>query len=138
MGQGRSAEFSIGALASHSGCNIETIRYYERINLMPEPNRTASGRRRYGDSGLRRLRFIRRSRELGFSIDEIRELLTMVDGGQMTCAQVLNKATAHIADIRRKITDLEKMAEALAKMADRCDGAEAPQCAIVECLAASD
>lgn len=131
---GRLAELSIGGLAAQSGCNIETIRYYERIKLMAEPPRTASGRRRYGDQALRRLRFIRRSRELGFSIGEIRGMLAMVDGGQMTCASILANASAHIADIRRKIADLERMAGALEAMAEQCHGMKVPQCAIVDCL----
>lgn len=126
---------TIGALSRQSGCNIETIRYYERIGLMANPLRTASGRRLYGQGELRRLRFIRRCRELGFSVDEIRGLLAMVDGGQMTCGEILTKATAHLEDIRRKIADLERMAGALEAMMAQCHGGAVPQCPIIDELA---
>src|SRR3546814_2350116 len=84
----RSKPYGIGDLSGRTGVNIETIRYYERIGIMPEPPRSA-GRQRVYDSGhIKRLAFIRRSRELGFSLDEVRALLTLVDGGDYTCGEV--------------------------------------------------
>ncbi|PPC92670.1 MAG: MerR family transcriptional regulator, partial [Methylocystis sp.] len=79
---------SIGELSKQSGVNIETIRYYEKIGVMPAPDRSASGYRLYGADHLKRLNFVRRSRRLGFSLDEIRGLLRLVDGHAYTCAQV--------------------------------------------------
>src|SRR3546814_10670552 len=96
----RSKPYGIGDLSGRTGVNIETIRYYERIGIMPEPPRSA-GRQRVYDSGhIKRLAFIRRSRELGFSLDEVRALLTLVDGGDYTCGEVHEMTLAHIADIR--------------------------------------
>src|SRR3546814_12169114 len=84
----RSKPYGIGDLSGRTGVNIETIRYYERIGIMPEPPRSA-GRQRVYDSGhIKRLAFIRRSRELGFSLDEVRALLTLVEGGDYTCGEV--------------------------------------------------
>src|SRR6266481_7811979 len=97
-----------GALAARTGCNIETIRYYEKVGLLPPPPRSAGGHRLYGQDLVRRLNFVRRSRDLGFSIEEIRELLRLVDGGNYTCAQVEALALEHVQDIRRKIADLKK------------------------------
>jgi MerR family mercuric resistance operon transcriptional regulator len=77
-----------GALAARTGCNIETIRYYERVGLLPPPPRSAGGHRLYGEDLVRRLNFVRRSRDLGLSIEEIRELLRLVDGATYTCGEV--------------------------------------------------
>jgi hypothetical protein len=84
-----------GALAARTGCSIETIRYYERVGLLPPPPRSAGGHRLYGGGLVRRLNFLRRSRDLGFSIDEIRELLRLVDGGTYTCREVEKLARDH-------------------------------------------
>src|SRR5690348_5679040 len=91
-----------GALAARIGCNIETIRYYEQIRLLPPPPRTEGGHRLYGQDLLKRLNFIRRSRELGFTLEEIRGLLRMVDGHKYTCSQVKALALDHERDIQRK------------------------------------
>src|SRR5579885_1189843 len=93
----------IGALSKESGVNIETIRYYERIGVMPKPRRSAGGYRIYGPDHLKRLTFVRRGRELGFSLDELRGLLLLVDGHAYTCAEVHALAVEHVAAIRRKI-----------------------------------
>ena len=87
--QQRAAGYSIGQLAERTSVNLETIRYYERIGLMPAPPRTEGGHRVYDRNHLKRLGLIRRSRELGFSIEEIRALLRLVDGGDYTCAEVV-------------------------------------------------
>jgi len=105
-----------------AGVNIETNRYYERIGLMPTPPRT-DGRRRIFDAGhLRRLVFIRRGRELGFSIDEIRDLLGLARGQGLTCAKVKTMTEMHIAGIRSKVKDLRKLERVLNDLAARCHG----------------
>src|SRR6516225_10011994 len=94
---------SIGELSRRTGVNIETIRYYERIKMLPAPPRTSSGRRVYGPIEIRSLAFIRRSRELGFTLDEIRALLALsVADGKNTCDEVRQVAARHLADIRTK------------------------------------
>jgi MerR family mercuric resistance operon transcriptional regulator len=126
-------DFGIGELSCRSGVNIETIRYYEKIGLLPTPPRTEGGHRVYPDSHFRRLVFIRRSRKLGFTLNEIRNLLSLVDGG-CTCGEVQEAALAHLKDIRRKIADLRRMERTLAEMAASCEGGAAPACPIVDVL----
>lgn len=129
------ATLSIGELSRRSGVNIETIRYYERINVLPVPPRTANGRRVYGPTETRTLAFIRRSRELGFTLDEIRTLLALsVEGGQGTCAEVSKLATGHLAGVRAKIDDLKAMEQVLADAVRRCDAGEAPGCPLIDAL----
>ncbi|HSM39869.1 MAG TPA: MerR family DNA-binding protein, partial [Afifellaceae bacterium] len=89
--------------------NIETIRYYERIGIMPEPDRTPGGTRQYHHDQLKRLFFIKRSRRLGFSIEEIRALLTMVDSREYSCADVHQMTMVHLSEIQSKIADLKKL-----------------------------
>ena len=127
-----SAQLSRGSLAARTGVNIETIRYYEKIGLMPQPLRSAGGHRVYGQSDLKRLSFIRRSRELGFTLREIRDLLELVDGGQYTCAEVRDRTTSHLADVTQKIQDLRKIQKTLKTMASKCDGGMVPDCPIVD------
>lgn len=123
-----------GILAAESGVKAETIRYYEKINLMPEPARTEGGHRLYEDAHLQRLRFIRRSRELGFTLDEVRELLTLVDGQQVSCEKVQHIADAHIKDVRVKIADLRKIERILRDMSSQCSGEDVPDCPIIVLL----
>ncbi|WP_292533637.1 helix-turn-helix domain-containing protein [Methylocystis sp.] len=125
---------SIGALSKHSGVNIETIRYYEKIGVMPTPDRSASGYRLYGPDHLKRLSFVRRGRQLGFSLDEIRGLLRLVDGDTYTCAQVRELTLDHVAEIRRKIADLKRLKRVMEEMAAQCSGGRAPECAIIDAL----
>lgn len=126
-------EFSIGRLSERTGVNIETIRYYEKIGLLPPPPRTEGGHRLYPERHLRRLVFIRRSRELGFTLDEIRNLLGLVEGGH-ACGDVKNAALAHLRNIREKIADLRRMERTLADTAALCEGGSAPDCPIVDVL----
>ena len=102
-------QMSRGSLAKETGVNIETIRYYEKIGLMPDPARSSGGHRIYDQSHTKRLSFIRRSRELGFTLQEIRELLELVDGGDYTCAEVRDRTLYHLDDVAQKIRDLQKM-----------------------------
>lgn len=126
-------DHSIGTLSKRSGVHIETIRYYEKIGLLPPPPRTQGGHRLYGEALIKRLNFIRRSRELGFALAEIRTLLNLVDGGY-TCGEVRETAERHLDAIRRKIADLRRMEETLALTAARCRGGDAPDCPIIDKL----
>ena len=129
----RIRDFGIGALSQRTAVNIETIRYYEKIGLLPSPPRTEGGHRLYPDAHLKRLIFIRRSRELGFTLDEIRNLLGLVEGGY-TCAEVQGAALAHLKNIRRKIADLRRMERTLAETTARCEGGTTPDCPIIDVL----
>jgi MerR family transcriptional regulator, mercuric resistance operon regulatory protein len=125
----------IGELSRRSGVNIETIRYYERIKVLPAPARAANGRRVYGPAETRTLAFIRRARELGFTLDEIRTLLTLsAENGQGACAEVSELATGHLAEVRAKIDDLKAMERVLVDAVRRCDAGEAPGCPLLEAL----
>ena len=121
-------------LARRTGCNLETIRYYEKIGMMPAPPRTASGYRVYDETHVARLRFILRGRELGFSIDELRSLLRLVDRGTQTCAEVKAITQQHLADVRTKIADLRRIEKVLAVTAAQCSGEEVPECPVLEAL----
>jgi MerR family mercuric resistance operon transcriptional regulator len=128
------AEFSIGALARESAVNIETIRYYERIGVMPRAPRSAAGYRQYTADHLKRLTFIRRGRELGFRLEELRNLLHLVDGHSYTCAEVRSLTLEHVADIRRKIADLKVLERAMTSIAAECSGKNVPDCSIIDAL----
>ena len=122
------------ALARRTGCNLETIRYYEKIDMMPEPPRTASGYRVYDETHVARLRFILRARELGFSIEEIRGLLALVDGGTHTCSEGKERTERHRAEGRTKIADLKRIEKVLATTAAQCSGEQVPECPVLEAL----
>lgn len=130
----RSIGLTRGKLAAATGCHIETIRYYEKIALLPQPKRTASGYRIYGREDIKRLGFIRKLRALGFTLDETRGLLTLVDGHDYTCGDVQAIAVAHIDNIRAKIGDLRKMETTLGEMVRACSGGDLPECPIVDDL----
>lgn len=126
---------TIGRLARASGVNLETIRYYERLGLMPEPPRTEGGHRLYDEPHRRRLSFIRRARELGFTLEQIRELLRLSDEEGQPCGAVVRIAGAHLEDVRRKIADLTRLEAILAKAVARCaHTASGPDCAVLEML----
>jgi MerR family mercuric resistance operon transcriptional regulator len=124
----------IGRLSSQTGCRAETIRYYEQRQLMPEPPRTAGGHRLYTEAMRGRLLFIRRGRELGFSVDEIKQMLSLVDGAEVSCERVKSIAEVHLADIKAKISDLRKMQRSLNELAVRCSGRDVPECPIIDDL----
>ena len=130
----RAEGLPIGELSRRTGVNIETIRYYERIKILPTPARTEGGRRVYGPNELRTLAFIRRARELGFSLDDIRTLLNLGAPGQASCADVREIAAHHLDHIRAKISDLKKLERLLAKTVAQCSGDKVPDCPIVEIL----
>jgi MerR family mercuric resistance operon transcriptional regulator len=123
----------IGELSRRTGCNIETIRYYERIGLMPAPPRR--GRyRSYGGGDVVRLGFVRRARELGFTFNEVRALLGLAAGGDATCAEVRDLATVHLKDVRARIADLKRMERVLADSVRACDAGQEPGCPLIDTL----
>ncbi|GAB2507635.1 helix-turn-helix domain-containing protein [Pseudoxanthomonas sangjuensis] len=124
----------ISEAAAASGCHLETIRYYERSGLMPAPARTASGYREYSPIEVDRLRFISRGRELGFSLEEIRSLLSLDDNPTMSCCDVDVIARQHLADIRDRIRELNNMAAELERVISQCAGGERDRCAILGAL----
>lgn len=123
-----------GQLSKQTACNIETIRYYEQIALLPEPRRSEGGHRLYSQDDLKRLTFILRSRDLGFNLDEIRGLLELVDGGDFTCAEVRAITSAHLSDVQDKLKDLRRLERVLKKMVSECEGSKVPECPIVDAL----
>jgi len=127
-------EATIGRLSRATGCNIETIRYYERIGILPPPPRSPGGHRLYGEAHFKRLTFVRRARALGFTLDQVRGLLRLVDDNDYTCGEVHTIAVAHLAEVRHKIADLKKLEATLADMAAQCAGGEVPECPVIEAL----
>ncbi len=131
----QSAEIRIGELSRLTGCNVETVRYYERVGLLPRPPRSAAQYRLYNSADVRHLAFVRRARELGFTLDEIRTLLALaVADGEDTCAEVRQVAAGHLADIRAKIADLRALERALSDAVQRCDAGELPGCPLIDTL----
>jgi MerR family mercuric resistance operon transcriptional regulator len=126
-----------GDLARATNCNIETIRYYEKTGLLPDPPRTGAGYRIYSSSHAMRLRFILRARELGFAMDDIRGLLGLEDGAAPTCAEVKERTERHLADVRAKIADLRRIKKVLSATAARCSGGAVPDCPVLETLEGS-
>lgn len=128
------SEFPIGRLAGDTGVNIETIRYYEKIGIMPKPPRSGGGYRLYSNEHCKRLTFIRRGRELGFSPEELRELLKLVDDRSYTCKQIRELTLEHVAEIRTKIADLKRLEQVMTNIASQCSGKRVPDCAIIDAL----
>lgn len=130
----KSRAATIGTVARRTGINIETIRYYERIGLVSEPGRTGGGNRIYDETAISRLAFIKHSRELGFSIGDIRELLEMVDGNGFSCGDIHRLTTNHISRVQAKIANLKKIENVLKDMAAKCYQGEVPECPIIDAL----
>ena len=125
--------YSIGQLAQAADAGVETIRYYERRGLMPEPPRAASGYRRYPDEAAQRLRFIRRAKRLGFTLDEIMALLRLQAGGERV--EVKAVAEAKLVEIETRLNDLERMRDTLRDVTRRCSGhGPVAGCPIIETL----
>lgn len=126
---------TIGTLAKRADVNIETIRYYERRGLIPKPHRRDSGYREYSDETTRRILFIKRAKDLGFSLNEIYELLSLKVTPGTTCSDVKRKAEGKMADIEGKIKILRHMKKALLKLSKECRGTgPASECPILEAL----
>lgn len=129
------AGFSIGDLARETGCKIPTIRYYERIGLLPAPGRTAGNTRRYGPVHRARLAFIRHCRSLGFSQAATRELLELSDHPSQSCETVDGIARAQLAEVKRRMIRLAALRSELERMIAACSGGRVEQCRIIEALA---
>ncbi len=126
---------SIGALSRATNVKVTTIRYYEDIGLLEEPDRTASGRRVYGTDSFERLGFIRHARDLGFSVDAIRELIELQSSEGKDCSHVDGIARRHLTDVQMRIEQLQSLESELNRMLDQCRGGEIGNCAILESLA---
>jgi MerR family transcriptional regulator, mercuric resistance operon regulatory protein len=117
-----------------SGVNLETVRYYEDIGLLLEPQRSPAGHRLYSESDLKRLIFVKRSRELGYATDEVRNVLDLVDNQTYSCDQMRELTLEHLKDVQAKIKDLRKVAKSLKDMASQCEGAKTPVCHVIDVL----
>lgn len=126
--------FSIGELSRRTGVNIETIRYYEKVGVLPAPRRNSGGRRVYDQDKKRVLAFVKRGRELGFSLTAIRSLLGLGVPETPTCRDVKAIASAHVEDVRTKIADLVRLERILSDTIERCTGEVAPVCPILDLL----
>lgn len=124
---------TIGKLSRATGCNIETIRYYEKVAILGKPARTAGGHRAYSDGDRQRLAFILRSRQLGFSLSDVRELLILADE-EGSCEVVRDVTLRHLDKVRSKINDLASLAATLEATAAQCEGSDAPACPILDAL----
>jgi DNA-binding transcriptional MerR regulator len=125
---------TIGALAKRTGARVQTIRYYEEIGLMPDPERTAGGQRRYDAAALDRLAFIRHARDLGFGLEAIRELLDLSDRPDRPCSDVDEIARRHLDDVERRIARLETLRLELGRMLDECGAGRVADCRVLEVL----
>lgn len=123
-----------GELAKLTGCNIETVRYYEKIGLLPEPPRAANGYRVYDRQHERQLHFVLRMRDLGFSGNQVRGMLDMVEGGDYTCNEIRQRTTVHLQTVRDKIADLNRLEKTLAKTVAGCRGGDTPDCPVIDSL----
>jgi MerR family mercuric resistance operon transcriptional regulator len=130
----REGSLSIGALSLRTGVHIETIRYYERIKMLAAPPRTGGGRRVYGERHRRTLGFIRRARDLGFSLDEIRALLDLDGSGRASCAEVQEIASRHLAKVRAKLADLARLEAVLSETVGQCAANISPVCPVLGIL----
>jgi Cu(I)-responsive transcriptional regulator len=131
----KSGATTIGALGKAAHVNIETIRYYERIGLMPPPARSRSGYRTYDEHHVERLEFIRHSRELGFSLDAIRELLALSDKPDRSCAEADSIARVHLRDVEARIASLEALRSELTRMIRNCSHDRIADCRVIRVLA---
>lgn len=134
MDAGADRIVAIGALSQRTGTNVETVRYYERVGLLPAPARSPGGYRLYGMHHLKRLIFIRRARALGFSIDEVRMLLRLADERRRPCAEVRVVAEAHLNDVRAKLADLRAMERVLKATVAKCAEGASVHCPLIEAL----
>jgi MerR family mercuric resistance operon transcriptional regulator len=125
----------ISALAKQTGSHLETVRYYERIGLLPPPERSAAGYRHYGDADVDRLTFIVRSRSLGFHLEEIRSLLSLASESALSCSEVDVLAKAHLVQVERKQRELTALSKELRSMIDACARDTRATCSILQSLA---
>jgi Cu(I)-responsive transcriptional regulator len=127
--------FTIGRLARATGCKVQTIRFYEQIGLLPPPARSEGNQRLYTEADAERLCFVRHCRELGFSLDAIRELLTLADHPDRPCAAADRIAETHLRDVEQRIARLRALQTELQRMIAECRGGRIADCRIIEVLA---
>jgi Cu(I)-responsive transcriptional regulator len=128
---------SIGALARATGTKVETIRWYESVGLLPAPGRTAGNYRAYDAAHLNRLSFVRRARDLGFSLEQIRALLDLAEQRERSCEAVDSIAREHLEEVERKIADLQALRRELDSLIGQCRHGSVAECGIIEALAPS-
>jgi MerR family mercuric resistance operon transcriptional regulator len=128
--------YRIGELARHTGCKVETIRFYESVGLLPAPGRSASGHRLYADADRRRLTFIRRARDLGFSMEDVRAFLDLSDNAERSSVDGCGLARAHLDRVRAKITALRAMEDVLQRISDDCT--DTTRCRLLELFSHSE
>src|SRR5947199_7838801 len=127
---------SIGQVARRAGVGVETVRFYEREGLLEEPPRRASGYRQYSEQVIKRIHFIKRAQKLGFSLKEISELLLLRVDAQTSCEEVKQRTEAKIAEVERKLVELQRMRQALLQVASLCTGrGPASACPMLDALA---
>ena len=129
-----SDEFTIGDLARHTGCKVQTIRYYEQVGLMPPARRTSGNQRRYGLGHIQRLKFIRHGRELGFSLQAIRQLMNLADDPQQSCEAADRIAQAQLRQVESRIDRLQALQAELKRMVKQCRGGRIRECRVIEVL----
>lgn len=133
---------TIGALSAHTGCNVPTIRYYEQIGLLPPPQRASNGRRYYRDADLTRLTFIKRCRDFGFPIEQVRELASLFEDGERPCVEVRDMAQEHLDTVRAKLDALRQLEATLEAFVDRCTaaciGGTTRHCVIIDDLSSAE
>jgi len=129
---------TIGRASKQTGVNIETIRYYEKIGLVNAPLRSEGGNRLYDESNIRRLNFIKRSRELGFSLEEIRVLLNLSKDNRDDCHSAQKIADSHLAIVEAKINDLKQLAAVLSNLSEQCKSSQEEGCPILSSLNGKD
>ncbi|CAM4046313.1 MerR family transcriptional regulator [Palleronia rufa] len=125
---------TIGNLAKRTGTKVQTIRYYEQIGLMPEPGRTDGGQRRYREAELDRLSFVRHARQLGFSLEAIRELLDLSDHPGKSCAEADAIARRQLRQVEQRLARLEALRSELTRMVHECSGGQTADCRVLEVL----
>lgn len=132
------ARLMIGDLARRTGTKVNTIRFYEEIGLMPLAARTGSGRRTYGDEDVRRLSFIRNGRQLGFSTDELRSLISLTAQPDRDCGEAAAIAQSHLTDIKARIARLLRLRDELEQVATTCGGGRIADCRVMDAIADGD
>lgn len=130
----RKQSATIGVISKQAGVKIETIRYYESIGMLPAPPRSDGGYRIYDLDQLKRLKFIRRCRELGFTLEKIKSLLRLVDSHHYTCNDIKDITSEQLDEVRHKISDLKKLEKILKDMTDKCKRGKVPECPIIDAL----
>jgi Cu(I)-responsive transcriptional regulator len=129
------SNLSIGDVARRTGVKVPTIRFYEQIGLLPPPPRTDGNRRRYEEDDVRRLAFIRHARELGFEVDDIRELLTLTAQPNRSCHEADSIASRHLQEIEQRIVKLDALRSELQRMVDECGHGRVCDCRVIQVLA---